>query len=183
MAMSKKMLGVIGCLVLALVVTGGIFAYGALTATVTANVTAKPDFFKVEAKTQPTWDWTTYGEYIGATGSYNNVFKLTPGTGFTGDVTVQVYITNVDKLIKAYSVLGLNLKITGIAADGTTPISYGPEFISLERPVTEIKVSGYKTNTPLYLHITSGFYTTWGYPWAAGSEDPTLFCQVIQRGA
>ena len=53
---SRKGLFFIGAILLALAITGGIFAYGATTATVTLGLIAKTDFAEVVAASPTVWN-------------------------------------------------------------------------------------------------------------------------------
>ena len=184
---SKKKLAVIGCLALTLIITGGIFAYGALTNTITADVTPiSADFADVEAGTAPSW--TVFGGYIGRIGSQDVVFTIKPASGFTGKFVVQLSLTNVEKLTQVYRALGMNFEVakgdfTSVTTNPTTSV-----FLSLEHPVVEVEVDGYSPagggGRALRVNLTSGFYKSqWGAPWTAGYEDPIILCKVIQKGS
>ncbi|GAJ02235.1 unnamed protein product, partial [marine sediment metagenome] len=73
---SRKGLFFIGAILLALAITGGIFAYGATGDIVDLDLTAQSDFAAVvQAATPPTWD--VWGSYKGAV-TAGDLFTVTP---------------------------------------------------------------------------------------------------------
>ena len=178
---SRRGLFLIGSVLLSFFVTSGVFAYGALTASVSATVTsASADFAVVAAGTAPSWNY--WGGAKGTISSQTGVFTVTPEAtpAYTGDMVVQVYITNADELIKAYRVLLLNITVTDDA-----PTTFGPQVLTLENPVAEIELSSYDvvTSGDLDVNVTGGFYVSHFWKAAAsGNEAPDLFCKVIQAG-
>jgi len=171
-------------MLLALAATGGVFAATALTQTVTGNITAESDF--VDLATGNTPSWTTFGKFVGQTGTTAEVFKATPANGFNGDFVILLTITNVDELSEVYQVLNLrfsaqNGTFTSVTSSPTTAV------LSLEKPVTEIEVSAYDAGGDgskyIDIQLDGGFYksnTDGG--WTPGYEDPDIFCQIVQKG-
>ena len=187
---SRKGLFFVGAILLALAVTGGVFAYGALNYTVTGTVTAESSEFAdaVVGANNPTW--SLWGGYTGAIPATTEVFYVEPGAGFTGDFVIQLYLTNVDDLVEVYRVMGMRWTVTlgtstGITAITVTPTS--PGFLSLTHPTIDLEIS--TTGAPiagdqLDVNLSGGFFRTHYYgagPWG-GSEDPQILLKVIQKG-
>ena len=184
----RKGLFFIGAILLALAVTGGVFAYGALTATVTTSISAEnAEFADVTGGAVP--DWDVFGAYTGSISATAAVFEIVPANGFTGDFVVQVYLTNVDDLVEVFRVLGTTWTATlDGAADGITAITVTPttNFLSISQPTIDLEIS--TTGTPdgddiINVDLSGGFFRTqrYGTGWG-GSPSPLIFCKVIQKG-
>ena len=186
---SRKGLFFIGAILLALAVTGGVFAYGALTTTVTGVVTAEASDFADAAAGANTPTWSLWGQYTGQVPATAEVFKVTPGNNFTGDFVIQIYLTNVDDLVEVYRTMGLrwtvtnhtgNTAITGVTCTPTTG------FLSLTHPTVDLEIT--LTGTPdgtefIDVNLSGAFFRTQshGAGWS-GSEDPQILCKIIQKG-
>jgi len=185
---SRKGLFFIGAILLALAVTGGVFAFGALTATVTTAISAEnAEFADVTGGAVP--DWDVFGGYTGSIAATAAVFEIVPANGFTGDFVVQIYLTNVDQLVEVYRTMGMTWTATlDGAADAITSITVTPttNFLSLTHPTIDLEIS--TTGTPdgndiINVDLSGGFFRThyWGGGWG-GSPSPLIFCKVIQKG-
>ncbi|MDI6814899.1 MAG: hypothetical protein QMC90_02290, partial [Dehalococcoidales bacterium] len=113
----NRKLILIGALMGALALTGGMFAYTYTTASATISAVAKSDFAKVEP--YETLEFTTkvFGHYRGNIPS-GRLFKITPDADYTGDLSAKVYLTNADELGLAYK--HLNMKFELLDANGVT---------------------------------------------------------------
>ena len=176
---SRKGLFFIGAILLALAITGGIFAYGATADIVDLDLTAQSDFAGVAENIidPPTWD--VWGSYKGSVGT-GTLFTVTPDAvgGWTGDMSVVLTITNAHDLVAAYRILVLEIEVhNGVDASiGTTEyLTMGVGEVSIE--FTQL------TAGPYTVQITDGFYITHRGGWTANAEDPSIFCQVLQRSA
>jgi len=179
---SRKGLFFIGAILLALAITGGIFAYGATADIVDLDLTAQSDFAAVEVASPPSWN--VYGSYKGQVGT-GTLFTITPDDGggvpanaWTGDMSVILTITNAHDLVAAYRILVLEIEVWDLAdtSIGTTEyLTMGVGEISIE--FTQL------TAGPYTVEITDGFYITHRGGWTANAEDPSIFCQVLQRSA
>ncbi len=178
---SRKGLFFIGAILLALAITGGIFAYGATTTTVRLGLTDQPDFAAVTAGAGPTWN--VFGSYKGKVGT-GTLFTITPADGvpadaWTGDMSVVVTIGNAHELVEAYRILVFEIEVWNLAdtSIGTTEyLTMGVGEISIEFTQS--------TPGPYTVEITDGYYITHRGGWAtANAEDPLIMCQVLQRSA
>ena len=173
---SRKGLFFIGAILLALAITGGVFAYGATTDIVDLDLTAQSDFAAVaKAVTPPTWD--IWGSYKGSV-DIGTLFTVTPDAGWPGDMSIVLTLTNAHELVACYRILVLEIEIHDAvpASIGTT------EYLTMGNGEISIEFTQ-ATAGPYTVEITGGFYITHRGGWAANAEDPSLFCQVLQRSA
>ena len=124
--MTKKF-QLIMALLLALIVSGGVYAYAYTTAGGTLGV-AEPtaDVATSNAtETQPDWnsvladltsDNKTYGEVPNGP-----LFDVTPNAAYAGDLVANVYLANSANLTKAYRYFNMKLYLSGSEEAGETP--------------------------------------------------------------
>ncbi|MBA7645760.1 hypothetical protein ES703_53518 [subsurface metagenome] len=181
---SRKGLFFIGAILLALAITGGIFAYGATTVTVTLGLTAKTDFAEVEAAT-PT-PWNVWGSYKGRVPA-GDLFTITPeasvpADSWTGDMSVTLTIANAQDLVEAYKMLVFEIEVWD---DGTAAIATGSttEYLTLGKGDIDIDFEQGAPAGTYTVKIISGYYITHKGGWTDGKEDPLIMCQVLQREA
>ncbi len=168
-----------GAVLLALVVTGTMFATTATTTTVTLTLTGKADYAAVVAAGSPP-TWNVWGSYKGEV-TTGDLFTITPETDFTGDMVAMITITNASDLVSAYRVLILEIEIYDSAA---TPAQVGTtEYLTLTRGDITIEIDQTGFTAPYTVQITGGNYMTHRGGWTAGNEDPIILCDVIQKGA
>lgn len=177
---SRKGLFFIGAILLALAITGGIFAYGATTATVSLTLTDQPDFASVAADPSPP-TWNVWGSYKGKVVA-GDLFVITPDAGWTGDMSVVVTLTNAHDLIEAYKMLVFEIEVwddvAAAKATGSTT-----EYITLGKGDIDIDFTQGAPAGTYTVKIISGFYITHKGGWTQNKEDPNLLCQVLQRSA
>ena len=176
---SRKGLFFIGAILLALAITGGIFAYGATTDIVDLTLDAQSDFAAVlEAATPPSWD--VWGSYKGAV-TAGDLFTVTPDAAWTGDMSVVLTLTNAHELVAAYRILVFEIEIYDSAG---TPAKVGTtEYLTMGNGEISIEIDQTGFTAPYTVEITDGFYITHRGGWATNAEDPSIFCQVLQRSA
>ena len=173
---SRKGLFFIGAILLALAITGGIFAYGATTATVDLTVTGKPDFAVVTTGAGASWN--AFGSHKGSVGT-GTLFTITPDADWTGDIAVLVTIANAQELVEAYRILVLEIEVQ----DATGPDTIaGPEYLTLGRGEIDMDVD-YAADKPYTVELTGGYYITHRGGFTSDEASPTLMCQVLQRSA
>jgi len=177
---SRKGLFFIGAILLALAITGGIFAYGATTTTVGLLLDAQDDFAAVTAASLPTWD--VYGSYKGSVDT-GDLFTVTPDVpgGWTGDMSVVLTLTNAQELVAAYRILVLEIEIWDSTA---TPVQVGTtEYLTMSNGEITIEIDQTGFTAPYDVRLTGGFYISHRGGWTTNYEDPSIFCQVLQRSA
>jgi hypothetical protein len=183
----------VGALLMALAVTGGVFAYGFINATTTLNASISPsNFADVSVNSSySTLTWSGYGFFKGAISGPVGIFDIdTDTSGYTGDLVVSVSVGNADALAKYYRVLALKLDMVypdgspvDINEDGTANVSTDWVMLTLNNGTVDMFPSG--ADKVCTVRVKSGFYITHVWPsggWpSGGSEDPDLFCEVAQR--
>jgi len=122
----KRKWQLIAGLVLALVVSSGLYAFTYTSATATMDVTVADAEIATAAPsvTQPGWnsvltppeDPPLMGEVPSG-----DLFDITPSAEYSGDLAVKVYLTNTGDLIKAYDYLNMKLYLEGSVEAGETP--------------------------------------------------------------
>ena len=172
---SRRGLVLLGAFLLTLALTGGLFAYTATSATVNIGLTDQGDFVTT-ANTTPT-GWDVYRNFKG-TVTATDLFTITPGSGFTGDLAAVITLANAHELVEAYRILVLEIEIWDSGDNdqlGTT------EYLTLGKGEVSIDIA-YDSDTPYTVKIVNGFYITHRSAWPAGYEDPLILCDVMQRG-
>jgi hypothetical protein len=178
----------VGALLLALVCTGGVFAFGFINASNTLSVTASgTDFCSVSANSNVP-SWTAHGFFKGSTGS-GSIFNITPAEGYTGDLVVTVSISNADELIQVYRALALKLMMYD-ASNNSTIIDINEDGYNDENDYVLLTLGNGSVDMfpdggqSMVVNVESGFYIThiWGSGWSSGYQEPDLFCEVAQRG-
>lgn len=174
-------------IMLALAITGGVFAYTYTTASATLTLTsATGDFASISTNATgvSSITWKPFGKYRGVIPA-GTVFNVTPTTGYTGDVEVKVYLSNMDELTKNYSFYMMRLRLenslgTPVDAEGIEQI------LTMENGVASFYFpsSNFTPGTTYYVVNKGGSYI--GFPFASGgwatTYDPTLYAQVTQAG-
>ena len=175
---SRKGLFFIGVVLLAAAITGGIFAYGATTTTVGLSLIGTSDYAAVVAEVSPP-TWTVWGKFKGKV-TAGDLFEITPEANYTGDMVALITLTNTYDLVETYRVLVLEIEIWDTAGPptqvGTT------EYLTMDKGVIEIEIDQSGKTAPYDVRLVNGFYITHRSPWTAGKEDPTILCDVIQKG-
>lgn len=174
-------------LLLALAVTGGLFAYTWTTASVEISVTtAAGDFASITANTSgaTAMDYQPFGRYRGTIPA-GNLFDVTPTAGYDGDLEVTVYLANPDELSQNYRAWLLRLQLIDNAS---TPVDAqeGTQVLSLDNSLASFywPSSNYTAGDWYFVKCTGGSYV--GLPWVGSgwgtTHKPLLFCQVTQAG-
>ena len=177
----------ITALLLALAISGGLFAYTWTTATATLIAqTTVGDFASVTANSTGIVQitWTPFGRYRGSIPGPHNLFDVTVDSAYDGDIEVTVYLANADELSKNYRFWMLRLEFV----DGTgnpDDIQGGVQVLSLNNGQASFysTSTNYTAGTASYVRCAGGSYI--GLPWAGGwadSYDPVLFVEVTQAG-
>ncbi|MFC2001806.1 hypothetical protein ACFLUZ_04805 [Chloroflexota bacterium] len=184
----------VGAMLMALAITGGVFAFGWINATQTLNVTAATnDFAAVTSNTSNPVTWTPYGFFKGAISGPKPVFDIdTASSGYDGDLVVTVALGNADELVKCYRVLALQLELVAQSDNATIDINENgadsaEDWVMLTLNNGEVNMfpDGGDGAGAMTVRVKKGFYITHIYQagnWGSSYEDPQLFCEVAQRG-
>lgn len=176
----------IGALLLALVVTGGVFAYGWINATTTISAsTTAENFADVYAVNATISGWTAFGNTKGNISS-SDLFYVVPGS-YTGDLIISVGLGNAADLSEEYRVISLQLELVDSAnTSNNIDVSggNGAEWVllNLNNGTVDMFPDGATAN--MTVRIKDGFYIAHakGYGASAGTASPELFCEVAQKG-
>lgn len=195
----------IGALLLALAVTGGVFVAGFINNTTTLNASvANANFADVSVNTSgiASLSWSGYGFFKGAiipsdNGTWSSstngtsIFNIDTRTShYNGDLVVTVTLGNADQLAKRYRVLALQLGMNApdgsaidINEDGNTDNATDWVMLTLDNGSVSMFPKAATSDNVCTVRIRSGFYITHVYPklgWQ-GYATPQLFCEVAQR--
>jgi len=186
---SRKKLMLVAALIAALAGTGGMFAYTWTTASATIGATADSDYAAVEpASSLPTFSGNILGRFRGDVPT-GYVFEITPDSDYTGDLQVDVYLTNADELTLAYK--HLNMKLELWDSDATTPANLfataGHTFqvLTLDNGRVSFPLDISTGTSPFKVKLAGGSFTTHSsspLAWDGSAEvAPLLYCEVTQR--
>ena len=107
-----------------------------------------------------------------------DLFVVTPHASYSGDLLVNVYLTNTAALVKAYQYLNIKLYLDG------SEEAPGYQLLTLDNGGASFNLEGSASGSHT-LSVTGGSYrlvsddsSEWGAGW---SVTPELYCQVIQR--
>ncbi len=183
---SRKPL-LIGALLLALALTGGLFAWTYTTATVTVTpTTSGSDWAGLESSENVTWTCVT-GKYRGTVGS-GSLFKIQTDNCTAADFVVDVFLTNTDELVQCYRALNMKMQITpsattsGNCSDERYFGTDGFELLTLNNDHVSFTVSG-STDATHYVYLAGGNYVTnaWGWGSSCSYLAPTFYCDIEHK--
>jgi molybdopterin converting factor small subunit len=174
----------VGALLLALAVTGGVFAYGWINSTTTISATTSNYNFADVSVNNTVSAWTAHGNTKGDI-SAGNLFNVTPAPGYGGDLVVSVGFGNAGDLVERYRVLSLQLEM--VFSDNLTNVDIsagnGADWVLLNLSNGSVDLFPEIGSANMTVRVKDGFYITqakgvgaWG-----GSAAPELFCEVAQR--
>jgi hypothetical protein len=179
----------IGALLLALAVTGGVFAFGFINATTTIHVNVYESNFADVSENNTVFvaPFNTWGFYKGAIGT-GSLFDVQPGINYTGDLAVTVSLGNADQMVKVYRAFSLQLDMiysnNGTALDineSNAADSNDWVMLTLDNGSVSMFPKGVSGN--MTVRVKKGFYITQIHPFAnwANAGNAELFCEVAQR--
>ncbi len=110
-----------------------------------------------------------------------DLFDITPDDDYTGDLAVNVYLTNTGNLTKAYDYLNMKLYLEDSVEAGETP---GYRMLTLENGGVTFNLQDYSPGT-YTLSVTGGAYClvsmntdNWESGWTV---TPEFYCEILQR--
>ena len=178
MIKNKSSAVLLGALMLTLVITGSVFAYAYTTETATIGATAyATDYADVTANASISYNF--HGRQRGIIGA-GVLFDITKASTYTGDLEVNVYLSNVDELQKDYSFWMLRLEL--VDADNTTTKDMEgiTQVLSLDNPF--VTFIGTDWTEPSYVNVLGGSFRAFPSVHGLTGYNPLLFCQVTQVG-
>jgi len=148
---------------LVLAISGGTFAYTALTGTTTITVTGGGTEYATVTPVGYAWSASPVGGGQIGTVSAGTLYTIARDSDYTGDVVFTLSVTNTDELVSKYVYLNMEIEVW----DGAVPSAeVTTEWLTLEEAVTELVVPAAKTS-PFTVKVTDGTYRT------ERGEDPT----------
>lgn len=190
----------LGSLLLALAVTGGVFASGFINATTTLSLVSQAggDFASVTTAGSGLPQWKVWGllkapigNSIVNPGGPWNLFSVNSTAGYSGDLVVTVSVANGDQLVKVYRVLNLFLEVVNSAgnlvdinANGVNSTAEDYSLLTLSNGSADFFISQLTGSDNYTIRLNHGYYVANVYPlggWTAGSQQPVLYAEVAQR--
>jgi molybdopterin converting factor small subunit len=180
----------VGALLLALAVTGSVFAFGFINASTTLTATTvNSNFADVTVNTTGIANigWSAFGFFKGSIAGPNSIFNITPAVGYTGDLVTTVTLGNADQLVKRYRQLSLQLQMVDATTNATLDINESGAadandwvMLTLDNGSVSLFTNGGQN---MAVRVKKGFYITHVFPFLgwSGSASPELFCEVAQR--
>jgi hypothetical protein len=178
-----------GGMLLAMAITGGVFAYGFTNSTATIGATTiSSNFADVTANTSSPVSWTVRGMQKGQTGA-GTLFDIdTAASGYPGDLAATVSIANGDELVKVYRSLILRLEVRDAANNlvdiNGDSVANANDFtlLSLDNGTAVMAITQGAAST-YTVKVTSGSFIAHaaGAGWSSSYGAPQLFCEVAQR--
>jgi hypothetical protein len=169
-------------LLLALTVTGGLFAYAFTSRTTTLGAVSLSSDFAAVTVNNTVPNFNVLGSFRGRI-PQGNLFAITP-SDYSGDLEANVYLDNIDQLTSKYGMLLMRIKFVD-SANATVDVEGIAKPLSLQNGVVSFTANGLTANTTYYIQTTGGVYRT--FPWAylnvsGGSYIPSITCEVVQAG-
>ena len=180
MIKNKSSAVLLGALMLTLVITGSVFAYAYTTETaiITASEYAA-DYADVSTNT--TISYNFHGRERGRIGG-GVLFDITKASTYTGDLEVNVYLSNVDELQRDYSFWMLRLQLTD-SGNTTSKDMEGvdvTQVLSLDNPF--VTFIGNDWTVPCYVRVQGGSFRAFPNVHGLTGYNPLIFAQVTQVG-
>jgi hypothetical protein len=186
---SHRMAYLAGALLLALAISGGVFAYGFTNATVTiGGTTTSYNFADVSVNATSAPHWSVRGMEKGPTGTGTLFDVNTVNSGYPGDLAVTVMITNADELVSVYRNLTLSLEVKDSAGN---PVDINNDGLIDSSDFTVLSLNNgtvtftinqtAATNYTIFLRNGSYICNPAGSSWTSGSGAPELYCELAQR--
>lgn len=179
-----------GVIILAFAVTGGVFAYGFTNSTTTLlSTVSESDFATVSANTSNTPSWTVRGMQKGQTGPGTLFDISTLTSGYPGNFSATISLTNVDALVSVYRNLNLTLEVrdssgalVDINGDGFAN-SADITLLTLQNPSASFNIEQGAPDVYTVKLVNGGFNSNPGQTgWiSSGAGTPMLYCEVTQR--
>jgi hypothetical protein len=169
-------------LLVALVATGGLFAYAYTTASTSITATSKSNDFATVTVNNTMSAYNVFGSYRGSIGA-GHLFSVKPASGYTGDVEVNVYLTNVDELSRNYGLFLMRLEFVD-STNATFDLEKIEKPLTLNNGVVTFLCDNLTGGTTYYVRCVGGVYRA--FPWAflSGTTiySPNVLCEVVQAG-
>jgi len=190
----SRMPFLVGAMLLALALTGGVFAFGFTNGSATlGSAAATNDFALITVNSTTPVTWNPYGSFKGSiTTSVNGtaIFNVDTATSsYSGDLAVTVSLTNADTLVKCYRVLAFKLAMydqtnTLLDINGDS-VANSNDYVLLTMDNGAVTMYPNGSVGVKTVRVMSGYYISNLFKaanWATPSAyQPLLFCEVHQR--
>lgn len=176
---SRSAAVLLGTLLLTLVITGSVFAYSYTTTTALISATAVAADY-ADVSSNESISYTFHGRQRSSIPG-GVLFDVTRASGYTGDLEVNVYLSNVDELQKDYSFWMLRLELTDSDNTTTKDMEGITQVLSLDSPF--VTFIGNDWTEPCYVRAQGGTYRAFPNVHGLGGYNPLIFCQVNQVGS
>ncbi len=176
--LGKKLMVLMGAMLLSLAVTGGLFAFTYTTDSATISVSAATsDFADVSYNASPTQS-ALLGRIRGQI-SDAFMFEVSKASDYTGDLEVQVTLANPDEMSEQYSfwVMRLALTDSGTTKKDNETIT---KVLSLDNPFVTFAADSDNLSTSVYVYCEGGSFRALPFALGSGDAEPLIFCQVVQ---
>ena len=174
---SRRALVVLGALLLTLTITGGLFAFAYTTDTATIGATAVASDY-ANVSDNDSISYTFHGRERGTIGG-GLLFDVTRAAAYTGDLEVNVYLSNVDELQKDYGFWMLRLALTD-TANASVDMEKITQVLSLDSPFVTFICDDW--TEARYVNCLGGTFRAFPSVHGLGGYDPLIFCQINQVG-
>jgi hypothetical protein len=188
-AASHKVPYLVGALLLAMAITGGVFAYGFTNSNTTIHASiANADFASVSANTTnpPTWSFRGMQKSETGSGTLFSINTLT--SGYIGDFSATVSLTNVGDLVSVYRNLSLAIELrdslnnlVDINGDNVTDSN---DYTLLTLDNSKVVLNVKQNATSVYtVFLKGGYYICNARKNGGSTSDgvPVLYCELAQR--
>lgn len=178
MIKNKSSAVLLGALMLTLVVTGSLFAYAYTTTTAIISATAKgADYATVSSNASISYNF--HGRQRGRIPA-GVLFDVTRAAEYTGDLEVNVYISNVDELQRDYSFWMLRLELIDSGNTTTKDMEGITQVLSLDSPFVTFISNDW--DEPSYVNALGGSFRAFPNVHGLTGYNPLIFAQVNQVG-
>jgi hypothetical protein len=185
-AKSRRTLIMVGAAVLALIVTGAVFARGFINSSATLSATAAASNFAdvIQNPDISNISWTEIGMTKSSIAGPHSLFNIIPADGFTGDIGLTVTLANANQLIKYYRNLNLKLQLVHTSDNSTVDINddgfaNANDWVMLTLNNATVNIEDHTTGN-VTIRLLGGSYASNAAASGSGSATPQLFCEVKQ---
>jgi hypothetical protein len=182
---SRRTLIMAGAAVIALIITGSVFARGFTTNTASLGAsTANSNFADIVQNADVNnITWKETGLAKGSIAGPHSIFNIIPAAGYPGDISLTVSLGNVNQLMKNYRDLNFKLQLVNTSDNSTIDINgdgfaNANDWVLLTLNNAAVTIEDNTANN-VTIRMLSGSYIA-NPTSSGGSASPQLFCEVSQ---
>jgi len=167
---------------LALAVTGGLFAYTYTTQSTSITAISKSADFATVSANNTMSAYNLFGSYRGSIGS-GTLFNVTPATDYSGDIEVNVYLTNADELSKNYGLFLMRLQFQDIS-NNPADVEGINKPLTLRNGVVTFTCDNLTGGDVYHVQCLGGVYQAFPWSFLSGGSiyDPSILYDVGPAG-